>query len=67
MATVPDPPRGPEATRPVSLLVRLLPAAADEGRLAGHAEVVDTSEVVPISDLDDLITLVRRLTRQRSG
>lgn len=67
MATVRDPQPGQEPARPVSLLVRLLPAAADEGRLAGHAEVVDTSEVVPIADLDDLITLVRRLTHHRAG
>jgi len=67
MATLGDPRHGPDATRPVSLLVRFLPTAADEGRLAGHAEVVDTSEIVPIAGLDDLITLVRRLTHDRPG
>lgn len=66
MATVRDPHLATDATRPVSLLVRLLPAAAEEGRLAGHAEVVDTSEIVPITSLDDLITLVRRLTHQHT-
>ena len=45
----------------VSLVLRLLTEAADRGALVGHAEVVDTGEIVPVRDVADLVRLVRRV------
>jgi hypothetical protein len=46
----------------VTLLLRLLAAPGEDGHLVGHAEVVDTGELVPLRDLDDLVHLVERLS-----
>jgi hypothetical protein len=51
-------------TSNVSLVVRLLTAAADRGELIGHAEVVDSGEVVLLRNADDLAALVRRIGRE---
>ena len=46
----------------MTLLLRLLAAPGEDGHLVGHAEVVDTGELVPLRDLDDLVHLVERLS-----
>ncbi len=45
----------------VTLVLRLLARPAEEGELVGHAEVVDTGEMVALHDVDELVALVRRL------
>ena len=45
----------------VTLMLRLLSRAAEDGEIVGHAEVIDTGEVVAVQDVDDLLALVRRL------
>ena len=49
------------STRPLSVVLRVVPAAAADGRLAGRAEVVDTGESVPIRNVEDLLALLQRL------
>jgi DNA-binding winged helix-turn-helix (wHTH) protein len=45
----------------VTLMLRLLSRSAESGEIVGHAEIVDTGEIVAVHDVDDLVTLVRRL------
>ena len=45
----------------VTLMLRLLSRSAEDGAIVGHAEIVDTGEVVAVQDVDDLLALVRRL------
>lgn len=45
----------------VTLVLRLLAHPAETGELIGHAEVVDTGEVVAVRGVEDLIALVQRL------
>lgn len=45
----------------VTLMLRLLSRSAEDGEIVGHAEVIDTGEVVAVQDIDDLVALVRRL------
>lgn len=45
----------------VSLVLRLRTEPAEHGELVGHAEVVDTGEVVPVHGHDELLALVRRV------
>lgn len=45
----------------VTLMLRLLSRSAEDGEIVGHAEVIDTGEVVAVQDVDDLVALVRRL------
>lgn len=45
----------------VTLMLRLLSRPAEDGDIVGHAEIVDTGEVVAVHDVDDLLALVRRL------
>lgn len=45
----------------VTLMLRLLSRPAESGEIVGHAEIVDTGEIVAVHDVDDLVTLVRRL------
>lgn len=45
----------------VTLMLRLLSRSAEDGEIVGHAEVIDTGEVVAVQDIDDLLALVRRL------
>lgn len=52
----------PPRARPFTLLLRLLPSQGIERRLVGQAVVVDSGEVVPISDQSDLVSLVERLS-----
>ena len=54
-------PRPPD----VSLVLRLRAAQATDGVLIGHAEVVETGEVVPVHGLADVVALVRRLGASR--
>lgn len=42
-------------------MLRLLSRPAEDGDIVGHAEIVDTGEVVAVHDVDDLLALVRRL------
>jgi hypothetical protein len=51
----------------VSLVVRLLTEPAEEGRLVGHAEVVDTGEVVRVRDAADLTRLVQEVAHRDQG
>jgi hypothetical protein len=46
----------------VTLLLRLLARSGEAGELVGHAEVVDTGEIVSIKGPDDLLQLVKRLS-----
>ena len=59
---LPRPATGP-STRPVTVIVRALPAAARSGRIAGLVEVVDTGDVVPVADTAELVALILRLAR----
>jgi hypothetical protein len=45
----------------VSLVLRLRTEPASHGEIVGHAEVVDTGEVVPVHGHDDLLALVCRV------
>ncbi|MEQ1698828.1 MAG: hypothetical protein ABMA25_01910 [Ilumatobacteraceae bacterium] len=45
----------------VTVMLRLLSRAAEDGEIVGHAEVIDTGEVVAVHDVDELLALVRRL------
>jgi len=48
-------------TRPITVIIRALPGPACERRIVGQAEIVDTGEVVPVADIDDLIAVLHRL------
>lgn len=43
----------------VSVLLRLVPDALAEGRLAGQAEIVETGESVLFHDADEIASFVR--------
>ncbi len=45
----------------VTLMLRLVTRSAEDGDIVGHAEIVDTGEVVAVLDVNDLLALVRRL------
>lgn len=45
----------------VTVLLRVLADRAEDGQLVGHAEVVDTGEVVAVHGADDVIALAMRL------
>lgn len=51
-------------TRPVTVILRLVPDAAREGRIAGRLEIVDTGESLPIRQLSDLVEIVRALAAE---
>jgi hypothetical protein len=42
-------------------MLRLLARPAEGGEIVGHAEIVDTGEVVAVHDVGELVALVRRL------
>jgi hypothetical protein len=42
----------------VAVILRLLPEALAEGRVVGHAEVVDTGDRKPVNDAQGLIELL---------
>jgi hypothetical protein len=46
----------------ISVVLRVLAGPAAQGRLVGQVEVVDTGEVVALSETDDLAALVQRLS-----
>jgi len=48
---------------PVSVVLRLLPGPASDGRVVGEAEVVSTGERVAIRAVEDLVRLACRLAR----
>jgi hypothetical protein len=48
-------------TSTISLVLRVLSEPASHGRLVGHAEIVDTGEIVVLSEPGELVDLVRRL------
>ena len=48
-------------TRPLSVVLRAVASAASERRIAGRVEVVDTGEVFPIRDIEDLVELLYHL------
>lgn len=52
---------------PISLVLRLLPGPAGDGRLVGQAEVVGTGELVTVQAPGELIDLVRRLADADPG
>ena len=49
----------------MSLVLRVVPAAAREGRLAGRVEVVDTGEIFAVKSADNLVDLIQRLAQSR--
>jgi len=44
----------------VAILLRLVPQALNEGRVAGHAEVVDTGESLVFKDQEEMLAFLRR-------
>jgi hypothetical protein len=68
VSTPPIPPRPVVVapTRPLTVVLRAVPSAAIEGRLAGRAEIVDTGESVPIRNVGDLMDLLVRLATEQS-
>jgi hypothetical protein len=50
-----------------TVLLRVLTEPAEDGRVVGHAEVIDTGEVVTLHCIDDLVTLVQRLATRTSA
>lgn len=63
---VPTGPPVPPArlTRPIAVILRLVPAAARDGRIAGQLEVVDTGETVPVRSADELVRFLQRLAAE---
>lgn len=57
-----DPASARPSSRPLALILRVLPAEGRRGRVVGHAEVVDTGEDVALQTVDDLVELVRRVS-----
>ncbi len=53
--------RADRQTRPVTVILRAVPAAARDGRVAGVVEVVDTGERIPIRDLAQFVSVLARL------
>jgi hypothetical protein len=45
----------------ISVLIRLLSAGLIEGRVAGHAEVVDTGETVVFKDQEEMLAFLHRV------
>ena len=72
MSTPPQPrtaasePKTP-STRPISLVLRVVTAAAIEGRIAGRVEVVDTGESFAVRSAEDLVNLVQRLAHEHEN
>lgn len=62
MTSVPPTPSA-RRTRPITVVLRVVPGAAIDGRLAGRVEVVDTGESVPVRNADELMELLTRLAR----
>ena len=48
----------------ISFLLRLKPDAMGEGRIAGHAEVVETGQSVVFKDLEEMLAFLQRSTRE---
>ena len=46
------------------MVLRVVPSATLEGRVAGRVEVVDTGESVVIRSVDDLVLLLTRLAAE---
>jgi hypothetical protein len=46
----------------VAVVLRLLPEALAEGRVVGHAEIVDTGERKPIRSAQELVEVLCALT-----
>ncbi|MEA2622128.1 MAG: hypothetical protein QOH61_1038 [Chloroflexota bacterium] len=44
----------------VSILLRLVADALGEGRVAGHAEVVDTGEIAAFKDQEEMLAILQR-------
>ena len=52
----------------VSVLLRLMPQALAEGRVAGHAEIVDTGESALFQDINEMVALIQSARgRDRDG
>jgi hypothetical protein len=63
---VPPRPLIERRTRPLTVVLRAVPNAAIEGRLAGRAEIVDTGESIPIRNVGDLMDLLARLAAEQA-
>jgi hypothetical protein len=61
------PDRHVTSSGPLSLVLRLLVTEAARGAVVGHAEVVDTGEVVPIRRAADVAALAQRLAERRAS
>lgn len=44
----------------ISVLLRLVPETLKQGRVTGHAEIVDTGESVLFKDQDEMLAFLRR-------
>lgn len=66
MTSVPPIPSARQ-TRPITVILRVVPGAAIDRRLAGRVEVVDTGESVPVRNTDELMDLLTRLARDADG
>ncbi len=51
----------------VSIVIRLVPAAAADGVVAGEIQRVDTGEVTRIRDADELIAALLRVVTARGA
>lgn len=61
--SAPTPPA--RLTRPITVILRVVPAAARDGRIAGSLEVVDTGESIPVRSVADLMEIVARLAAEQ--
>jgi hypothetical protein len=51
----------------VSILLRLVPDALSQGRVAGHAEIVETGETMVFKDQDEMLAVLQRAGVHRHG
>jgi hypothetical protein len=52
----------------VSVVLRLVPRALMEGRVCGHAEIVDTGEAAFFKDLEEMVAFLQAAgSRDRNG
>jgi hypothetical protein len=51
----------------ISVLIRLLTDGLAEGRVAGHAEVVDTGETLVFKDQDEMLAFLHQAGARGTG
>ncbi len=65
MTSVPPTPSARQ-TRPITVILRVVPGAALDGRLAGRVEIVDTGDSVPVRDVNELLALLARIAAEQA-